>query len=74
MPASAAAESLEEIMDARPRTREVHELLTKLSRASSMKNFKQARNFLDKLAAQVGEDDPEVTRARTLLEFLEDDE
>ncbi|MBC2710991.1 MAG: AAA family ATPase [Desulfosarcina sp.] len=65
---------LEEIMDARPRAREVHELLTKLSRASSMKNFKQARNFLDKLAAQVGEDDPEVTRARTLLEFLEDDE
>ena len=65
---------LEEIMDAHPRTKKVQELLTKLSRESSKRNLKQTRILLGKLAAQIGEDDPEVTRARTLLEFLEGDE
>ena len=65
---------LEEIMDARPRTKDVQHLLTELSRASSEKDLERARNLLDELVGQLGEDDPEVTRARTLLEFLEADE
>ena len=65
---------LEEIMNTRPRTKDVQDLLAKLSRASSENDLKQAQNILNELAGQLGEDDPEVTRARILLEFLEDNE
>jgi len=62
---------LEEIMEARPRTKEVQDLLSDLSRAIGDQEYENARTLLSKLATQVGEDDPEVTRARTLLEFME---
>ena len=65
---------LEDIMDARSRTKNVQDLLAELSRASSAESLERARNILEELVGQLGEDDPEVTRARTLFEFLEGDE
>ncbi len=62
---------LEEIMEAGPRTEEVQDLLSRLSRAIGDEDYKTARELLGELAAHVGENDPEVTRAKTLLEFME---
>jgi hypothetical protein len=61
---------LEEIMEAGPRTKEVQDLLSRLSRAISDQQYENARRLLRELAVQVGEGDPEVTRARTLIEFM----
>jgi len=65
---------LEEIMEVPRRTAVVAELLTQLSRATSTEKYKQAKTLLDQLAAQIGEDDAEVIRARTLLAFMEGNE
>jgi ABC-type hemin transport system ATPase subunit len=62
---------LEEIMDARPRTDKVQDLLSRLSRTIGDEDHKSARSLLGELAAIVGEGDPEVTRLRTPLEFVE---
>lgn len=65
---------LEEIMDARPRTKEVQDFLQDLSKAIGNRQHDKARSLPDQLAVLIGEDDPEVTRARTLLDFMEGDE
>lgn len=62
---------LEEIMDTKPRTAEVDNLLTKLARQISDEDFKGARATLQEAATKLGEKDPEITRARTLLAFVE---
>jgi predicted ATP-binding protein involved in virulence len=62
---------LEEIMDAPPRTADVQEVLGQLSKEVANKNLAEAQRLVIALAAQLGENDPEVVRARTLLEFLE---
>jgi predicted ATP-binding protein involved in virulence len=64
---------LEEIMGAAPRTSDVADVLAELSRAVGDGKFKAATKLVDQLAEQLGEDDPEVTRARTLLGFMEGD-
>lgn len=64
---------LEEIMDADPRTHEVKELLSQLSREVGDQRFDSARMLLAQLVNQLGESDAEVTRVRTLLEFMEGD-
>jgi predicted ATP-binding protein involved in virulence len=61
---------LEEIMQSRPRTAGVQDILTELSRAMGAKNYVQAEELLRSLKTRVGENDPEVTRARTLLDFM----
>jgi hypothetical protein len=58
-------------MDSGPRTEVVQNLLLQISQAVEAKNYASARELLVKLTGQVGEDDPEVTRTRTLLEFME---
>jgi hypothetical protein len=63
---------LEEIMDSRPRTERVQKLLSDISDAVDAKKFAQAKELIARLTAQVGENDPEVTRARTLLDFMGD--
>ena len=65
---------LEEIMDAPPRTAEVEELLTKLSQEVGKQRYEKARELLAQLVIRLGEDDPEVTRIRTLLDFMEGEE
>ena len=62
---------LEEIMDADPRTKKVKELLSEVSEVIGGKRFHQARNLVTQLAAHLGEEDSDVTRLRTLLDFME---
>jgi predicted ATP-binding protein involved in virulence len=62
---------LEEIMEAGPRTEQVQKLLAEISGAVEGKNYAKARELLAKLTEQIGDNDPEVTRTRTLLEFME---
>jgi hypothetical protein len=63
---------LEEIMESRQRTEGVQNLLSEISEAVEVKNYSRAQELLVTLTGQVGEDDPEVTRTRALLEFMED--
>lgn len=65
---------LEEIMDADPRTQEIKALLSQVSQEVGKQRFDDARGTLERLVSRLGEDDPEVTRIRTLLDFMEGDE
>ena len=65
---------LEEIMDAPPRTTVVEELLTKVSQEVGKQQYEKARGLLAQLVDRLGENDPEVTRISTLLDFLEGEE
>lgn len=61
---------LEEIMEAPSRSPEVQDLLDRLSTSVANKKLKDASTLVTELAAKLGEDDAEVIRARTLLDFL----
>ena len=63
---------LQDIMEAAPRTKTVFDLLTKIKKEIGDQAFATARRSLKNLIAIVGERDPEVTRIRTLLRFLDD--
>jgi predicted ATP-binding protein involved in virulence len=65
---------LEEIMDTPPRSAEVQTLLVELSKQVSANRLSRAEHLVADLARQIGESDPEVVRARTLLDFLGGDE
>lgn len=65
---------LEEIMEAPTRTHEVEEMLAQVSREVSEQRYEKARESLADLVKQLGENDPEVTRIRTLLDFMEDED
>jgi len=58
-------------MDADSRAKEVQNLLTELSRLIGKQQFDSARWLLAQLIERLGENDPEVTRTRTLLDFVE---
>ena len=62
---------LEEIMDADPRAQEVNALLSQISQEVGKQRYESARGLLVQLVGKLGEDDPEVTRIRTLLDFME---
>jgi len=62
---------LEELMDAKSRNDSVEALLKKLFGLIDKEDFGGAQNLLPELEAKLGPDDPEVTRARTLMTFLE---
>lgn len=61
---------LEEIMDAPPRSPEVQDLLDKLSKSVADRNMEETTSLVATLSVKLGEDDAEVIRARTLLDFL----
>ena len=65
---------LEEIMEADPRTQDVHELLIRIGHEIDEDRFEQARCSLSSLIEVLGENDPEVMRLRTLLDFMEGNE
>ena len=65
---------LEEIMGAEPRTKEVAALLSKISRTIGDDRYDDARALSAELSRRLGENDPEVTRVRTLLDFMTGDE
>lgn len=62
---------LEEVMQASSRNKSVEESLEALFRSIDREDFRLAKELLPKVEAQLGSDDPEVTRARTLMTFLE---
>jgi hypothetical protein len=62
---------LEEIMDADPRAQEVNALLSQISQEVGKQRFESARRLLGQLIHELGEEDPEVTRIGTLLDFME---
>ncbi len=64
---------LEEVMDAHARNAEIQALLQRISHRVAEDRFDDARGLLKQMEGKVGESDPEVTRVRTLLEFLEDE-
>ena len=64
---------LEEIMDADPRATEVKELLSKVSQAIGKEQLDRAQRLIDQLVVRLGDEDPEVTRLRTLLDFMEEE-
>ena len=64
---------LEDIMDTDPRTKKVKDLLSEISRAIGDDRYDHARKLLADLAKHLGEDDPEVTRIRILLDFMTGD-
>jgi predicted ATP-binding protein involved in virulence len=62
---------LEEVMDSEPRTKEIQDLLTEASKIIGRQDFARGRALLAQLAERLGENDPEVTRISTLLDFVE---
>ncbi len=65
---------LEEIMDTDPRTEEVGALLSTISKAIGKQQYEQARKLVTELSGRLGDSDPEVTRLRMLLGFMEGEE
>ena len=62
---------LEEIMEAKSRTSTVQERLKRIGDEIDADSFDEARSSLNALIELLGENDPEVTRVRTLLGFLQ---
>ena len=62
---------LEEVMDSDPRAKKVRELLSEVSDVVGRQQFERARELLAQIVEKLGETDPEVTRIRTLLDFVE---
>lgn len=62
---------LEELMNATPRNTSVKDQLLQLFDAIDNEDFDVARDRLGQVEKELGPDDPEVTRARTLMSFLE---
>ena len=65
---------LEEIMEADPRTGEINQLLSQISKEIGNQRFERARSTLQALTSRLGDNDPEVIRVRTLLDFMEGNE
>lgn len=65
---------LEEIMEADPRTGEINGLLSQISQEIGSQRFERARGTLQRLISRLGDNDPEVIRVRTLLDFMEGNE
>ena len=61
-------------MDVKARNVEIDEQLNVLSQLIDDEDFKRAQQYMDELAETLGQNDPELTRARTLMAFLEDTE
>lgn len=65
---------LEELMDTKPRNAKVEEKLNTIAELIDQGNEAKARSEIESLAKAIGEDDPEITRARMLLEFMNEDD
>jgi predicted ATP-binding protein involved in virulence len=62
---------LEEVMSTPARNDAVKKLLDRLFESIDDEDFDRARNLLSEVEAQLGSDDPEVLRARSLMTFLQ---
>lgn len=63
---------LEELMDTKPRNAGVDDKLATIAKLIGEEKEAEARNVIDGLAKEIGESDPEITRARLLLDFLDE--
>jgi predicted ATP-binding protein involved in virulence len=63
---------LTEEMEARDRNVYESKLLHDLALAIDAEQFQKAQDLLEQVIGRLGEDDPEVTRARTLMTFLKE--
>lgn len=61
---------LEEVMGAGSRDQSVGDLLKRLYRTIDDEQFESAKQLLSEVEGKLGSDDPEVTRARSLMAFL----
>jgi predicted ATP-binding protein involved in virulence len=64
---------LEELMDTRSRNEGVEDKITRIAQLISDGKAEDARAEIKSLSLEIGEDDPEITRALTLLDFMEGD-
>jgi predicted ATP-binding protein involved in virulence len=62
---------LEEVMDAKARNAGVEDKIAEIARLIGDGKANEARAEIKTLSDEIGEDDPEITRARTLLDFME---
>jgi predicted ATP-binding protein involved in virulence len=67
-----ASRVLEELMDTKPRNAGVDERLNKIAALIDKGNEVEAKRLIDQLAAEIGDGDPEITRARLLLDFMDE--
>lgn len=65
---------LEEVMDTRSRNAGVEYAINRIAKLVGDGKADEARVAIKTLSDEIGEDDPEITRARTLLDFMEGDE
>ena len=65
---------LADVMETEPRTPEVEAVLSDLAQAIRRQRYDNARGLLARLIDRLGENDPEVTRIRTLLGLIEGEE
>ncbi|GAA4246975.1 AAA family ATPase [Azospirillum formosense] len=64
---------LEEVMDTKSRNAGVEDAISNIARLIGDGRADEARAAIQTLSEKIGEDDPEITRARTLLDFIEGD-
>ena len=65
---------LQELMDAPVRNKAIDQELHELFRVIDSEDLDKARTLMKQLAKKLGEHDPELTRAKSLIHFLEGDE
>lgn len=65
---------LEEVMETDSRNPAVDQEINRIAKLIGDRKAIEAREAIEELATEIGEDDPEITRARTLLDFMEGDE
>lgn len=65
---------LDELMGTSDRNKEIADKLHELFRLIDDEDFDRARQAISKLTAKLGESEPELTRARSLIKFLEGNE
>jgi predicted ATP-binding protein involved in virulence len=63
---------LEEVMNGTSRRAEDQQRIDELAAVINEENFDKAEELLEDLKATLGEADPEITRARTMMAFLRD--
>ena len=68
-----ASRVLEELMDTKPRNADVDAKLNKIAALIDDGEESEARRLIDELAKEIGDVDPEITRARLLLDFMDED-
>lgn len=64
---------LEEVMDTKSRNAGVEETIGRIAKLIGDGKADEAKAAIKTLSDEIGEDDPEITRARTLLDFMEGD-